>query len=181
LNVPAVVMEDTLHNTEDTVQSIASEEEDVDLEQGTVSPLECSICLEPFVTNEIVSWSTNPACSHAFHHECIKEWLLRRAGCPFCRNAILAVDCKGTRNFTEKELQKFIDQWRHRTLSTYFCLQEGLVVVNGPIKPASELSPAEKELMVPGVKLADLEAIRGGRGGNGSGDVIENTDCEASY
>lgn len=162
------ILEPSLHKDEDTVQLVTTDEstvdeEEKDREQCSVSPLECSICLEPFSCNEIVSWSTNVSCPHTFHHECIKEWLLRRAGCPFCRKPLLAIDCKGTSRFSEVDLEKFVDQWRYRMLSTYFCLQEGLVVLDDSVRENGQLSSIVKDLIVPRVKREDLEMRRGAR------------------
>jgi Ring finger domain len=53
---------------------------------------ECPICMEPFVAGEIVSWSPNIDCHHAFHHQCIKEWLVHHDSCPYCRTHYLLVD-----------------------------------------------------------------------------------------
>lgn len=43
---------------------------------------ECPICMEGLELNDAVSWSPNEKCSHVFHHECIKEWLLKHVECP---------------------------------------------------------------------------------------------------
>lgn len=61
---------------------------------------ECSICMEPFQVNQIVSWSSQSTgrCNHVFHHECIKEWLLRHTDCPCCRTTFLPVDCPYDKN-----------------------------------------------------------------------------------
>ena len=52
----------------------------------------CSICFSRFKPNQLVSWSCNPSCRHVYHHVCIKEWLLRKSDCPFCRQVILPLD-----------------------------------------------------------------------------------------
>jgi len=52
----------------------------------------CSICMEAFHVGESVSWSADPDCGHAFHHDCISEWLLRHKECPYCRCTFLPVD-----------------------------------------------------------------------------------------
>jgi hypothetical protein len=43
---------------------------------------ECPICMEGLELGDAVSWSPNEKCSHVFHHECIKEWLLKHVECP---------------------------------------------------------------------------------------------------
>ena len=45
----------------------------------------CDICLLEFETGEAVAWSPNPACNHAYHEDCITDWLLRKPTCPSCR------------------------------------------------------------------------------------------------
>jgi Ring finger domain len=53
---------------------------------------ECSICMESFTNDTIISWSPNDQCDHVFHHCCIKEWLLHHDTCPCCRTQFLLVD-----------------------------------------------------------------------------------------
>ena len=36
----------------------------------------CSICLSHFEMEEQVAWSSNTACTHVFHTECIQDWLM---------------------------------------------------------------------------------------------------------
>jgi hypothetical protein len=43
---------------------------------------ECPICMEGLELGDAVSWSPNEKCTHVFHHECIKEWLLKHVECP---------------------------------------------------------------------------------------------------
>lgn len=50
----------------------------------------CDICLEPYALNELLAWSRNVDCPHAFHRDCITSWLLRRATCPVCRKDYIA-------------------------------------------------------------------------------------------
>eukprot|EP00542_Grammatophora_oceanica_P020121 CAMPEP_0194030434 /NCGR_PEP_ID=MMETSP0009_2-20130614/3922_1 /TAXON_ID=210454 /ORGANISM="Grammatophora oceanica, Strain CCMP 410" /LENGTH=359 /DNA_ID=CAMNT_0038670381 /DNA_START=245 /DNA_END=1324 /DNA_ORIENTATION=- len=49
-------------------------------------PTTCDICLMDYEVGEQVAWSPNDACPHAFHTECITDWLLRNPTCPLCRN-----------------------------------------------------------------------------------------------
>jgi len=46
----------------------------------------CSICLLDFNDGDVVCWSKNPDCPHAFHRDCILSWLMRNNLCPCCRN-----------------------------------------------------------------------------------------------
>lgn len=36
----------------------------------------CAICLAEYEPNERVSWSSNQDCTHAFHEDCVVEWLV---------------------------------------------------------------------------------------------------------
>lgn len=39
-------------------------------------PIFCAICLAEYEPSERVSWSSNPDCTHAFHEDCVVEWLV---------------------------------------------------------------------------------------------------------
>lgn len=45
--------------------------------------LECAVCLSEFEDDERLRLL--PRCSHAFHPDCIGEWLARHVTCPVCR------------------------------------------------------------------------------------------------
>jgi hypothetical protein len=48
----------------------------------------CAICLGPYDVGEVVVWSSNAACKHAFHQECMVDWLCKMQDstpCPCCR------------------------------------------------------------------------------------------------
>ncbi|XAR72852.1 hypothetical protein NMG60_11019630 [Bertholletia excelsa] len=47
---------------------------------------ECAVCLLEFEENDYIR--TLPVCYHAFHVDCIDEWLKSHANCPLCRAAI---------------------------------------------------------------------------------------------
>jgi hypothetical protein len=54
-----------------------------DLEDsGIPSDDVCAICMEAM--NKYSSMKLPPPCSHHFHSDCIKNWLLTKATCPFC-------------------------------------------------------------------------------------------------
>ncbi|KAG8072466.1 hypothetical protein GUJ93_ZPchr0006g45121 [Zizania palustris] len=45
--------------------------------------LECAVCLSEFEDDETLRFL--PKCSHAFHPDCIGEWLASHVTCPVCR------------------------------------------------------------------------------------------------
>ena len=51
----------------------------------------CDICLLDFEIGEEVAWSTNAACTHSFHKDCIMDWLVRKPSCPSCRQNYLEI------------------------------------------------------------------------------------------
>jgi hypothetical protein len=59
-------------------------------ERETIST-SCAICIDEFVNGEKLTLL--PKCKHAFHPECIKEWLMERQGCcPLCKVDVLEAD-----------------------------------------------------------------------------------------
>ena len=95
---------------------------------GDTDQKECPICMEEFQVGDVVSWSSNVKCGHVFHHSCIREWLLRRIGCPYCRQIFLPVDRqRGT--LTRKQLQIMAQELSHRATTTYYCKQDGLITL----------------------------------------------------
>jgi hypothetical protein len=100
----------------------------------------CSICLERFKPGDKVSWSSGEECNHTFHHACIREWLLRKSACPYCREFVLPVDRPSaeelgrTPNLTHRRLpltkervQVCSVERAHRSTTSYFCVECGLV------------------------------------------------------
>ena len=58
----------------------------------------CAICLEAYRQNETVVWSSNIDCSHAFHQDCMLDYLMIKklkgkdtvvSPCPCCRQAFM--------------------------------------------------------------------------------------------
>jgi hypothetical protein len=50
----------------------------------------CPICLTVFENGDQVCQSNHPdSCSHVFHSECIKSWLIDHGECPMCREPFL--------------------------------------------------------------------------------------------
>lgn len=49
--------------------------------------IECVICLVEYEVGDEVIWSTRQSCPHAFHAECILQWLGKgKKRCPICRH-----------------------------------------------------------------------------------------------
>ena len=59
-----------------------------------VVPGGCAICLCPYEEGDLVSWSKEVACQHAFHQECIIPWLAKKdePKCPCCRQEFCVVE-----------------------------------------------------------------------------------------
>lgn len=137
-----------LTTSNDTAETILDEQE----------PHQCSICMESFEHNDLVSWSPSTECEHVFHHACIKTWLLHHECCPYCRVCLLSVDKrnidigqspaqsrgvslgirggnknKKRKNWGNDRLKELAVQRHQRILSTYFCLKEGLVTLEQPM------------------------------------------------
>lgn len=69
---------------------------------GSISAVECTICLENFKSGE--KCRSLPNCGHYFHVHCVDSWLLNTPICPICRNCI-AFDDSRTGTIPEKEEQ----------------------------------------------------------------------------
>eukprot|EP00979_Chaetoceros_neogracilis_P011977 scaffold3063_cov216-Chaetoceros_neogracile.AAC.1 len=65
----------------------------VDQSETLYSPKTCAICLEIYKVNDTICWSANEACHHAYHLDCMMDWLMENDECPLCReNYLAAVD-----------------------------------------------------------------------------------------
>lgn len=51
---------------------------------------DCAVCLLEFEDGDYLR--TLPLCSHAFHVDCIDEWLRSHATCPLCRAGVFCLD-----------------------------------------------------------------------------------------
>jgi hypothetical protein len=55
---------------------------------GRAVPNCCAVCLSGYSPGDTVVWSSNPSCTHAFHRECVVDWLIKmqpETPCPCCR------------------------------------------------------------------------------------------------
>ncbi|CAI9293290.1 unnamed protein product [Lactuca saligna] len=58
--------------------------------KGSKNGLECSVCLSAFEDIEILRLL--PKCKHAFHIDCIDQWLGKHSSCPLCRIKVIVDD-----------------------------------------------------------------------------------------
>ncbi|XP_060215677.1 E3 ubiquitin-protein ligase ATL42-like [Lycium barbarum] len=58
--------------------------------KGSKQGLECAVCLSKFEDIEILRLL--PMCKHAFHIDCIDQWLEKHSTCPLCRHKISSED-----------------------------------------------------------------------------------------
>ena len=60
--------------------------------QQRVIPNQCAICLCDYAKGDIAVFSSNTLCQHAFHRDCIVEWLVKMqegTPCPCCRQTFV--------------------------------------------------------------------------------------------
>ncbi|KDP33719.1 hypothetical protein JCGZ_07290 [Jatropha curcas] len=58
--------------------------------KGSKGGLECAVCLSKFEDVEVLRLL--PKCKHAFHINCVDQWLEKHSSCPLCRCKISAED-----------------------------------------------------------------------------------------
>lgn len=184
-DIPMLLLAESYETVE--TAEMNNSNETMDLERGVPQPHgaamataeedndnECPICMSPMIAGEIVSWSPNAACSHVYHHECIKEWLLHHVNCPFCRETFLLCDEKPKQKLTRARYNELAALRRQRLVTTYFCEHDGLVVLSEeaaavalPLDEKFRKSPGNKlvrhPLVASGVKKGELTKIRGSR------------------
>jgi len=76
-------------NVNQTFRRLNSNLNDESSSSEKYSPNSCSICLEPYKANEEICFSTNKACQHSFHLDCMVSWLMAHNDCPLCRQNYL--------------------------------------------------------------------------------------------
>jgi hypothetical protein len=54
----------------------------------------CAICLDVYKEGDVVAWSTEASCKHAFHSDCIIPWVAKKEEpkCPCCRQDFCKVE-----------------------------------------------------------------------------------------
>lgn len=63
----------------------------------------CIICLQAYQTGERITWSSNPACTHAFHTECIQAWIAPPRG---CRDGNTALHAQSAANNQQQQQER---------------------------------------------------------------------------
>jgi len=53
------------------------------------SPKSCPICIEKYKDLDDICWSRNKKCYHAYHLNCMTQWLMKHDNCPMCRQKFL--------------------------------------------------------------------------------------------
>ena len=63
-----------------------------DSKEPRVATGECAICLNTYMPGERIVWSSNEACAHVFHLQCMLKWSMNRdedVSCPCCRQIFI--------------------------------------------------------------------------------------------
>lgn len=93
--VPVATVE-SVDSTSKVVNPVPDKEPDIEIAEPDIEiPTEmnsscaaCSICIDDFEAGEKLT--KLPRCSHLFHRECLKPWLMERQGCcPLCKTAVI--------------------------------------------------------------------------------------------
>lgn len=80
----------------DAKQSESENRDDSKLNDYAEDDHACVICLDPFLPQDVVSWSRySTTCTHVFHSDCIRPWLEDRKQdeCPSCRSVLVCYEC----------------------------------------------------------------------------------------
>ncbi|KAF8671285.1 hypothetical protein HU200_049994 [Digitaria exilis] len=77
-------------------------------------PLAPVMCLQDFGADETLRAMP---CAHAFHYDCISQWLRRNASCPLCRHQLLLV-MPDDHDVKEEEEEQQHQGQRRRTTAT---------------------------------------------------------------
>ncbi|XP_022882451.1 E3 ubiquitin-protein ligase ATL42-like [Olea europaea var. sylvestris] len=76
--------------------------------KGWREGLECAVCLSKFEDIEILRLL--PKCKHAFHIDCVDQWLEKHSTCPLCRQKVSADDLS---EFTYSNSLRFL--WNNQS------------------------------------------------------------------
>ena len=74
----------------ETLRSIRSSLNTAIIDESSLyCPKSCSMCYDNYAKGDDIAWSKNEQCCHAFHTDCIMQWLMNHDDCPMCRNNYL--------------------------------------------------------------------------------------------
>lgn len=98
-------------------------------------PNECAICLTGYEKGETIVTSCNADCPHAFHQECIVEWLVKMqdgAPCPCCRRTFVELDAHipragGNNSNSNNNVQNAEELERQRQERRRRHIEEGII------------------------------------------------------
>ena len=98
-DLPVPTMENTHGNCPATIAASAGELNSPSSQSQPTEPEHrgissyCNICLLEYEVGDIVVWSRRPdGCHHAWHEDCLLDWLKRKPSCPNCRQIYFAVE-----------------------------------------------------------------------------------------
>ncbi|KAL1547665.1 RING-type E3 ubiquitin transferase [Salvia divinorum] len=96
---------------------------------GSRAGLECAVCLAKFDDADVLRLL--PKCKHAFHIDCIDQWLEKNFTCPLCRRHVTADDLSASLRFLhnpppvqDSNLELYIEREESRHGSSRFCIDE---------------------------------------------------------
>lgn len=75
-----------------TIDILVGEEIDLEKTSKVNTADACPICLVEYEEGDVLCWSQSGKCIHAFHKQCMVEWLLRNEECPLCRHNYLSLE-----------------------------------------------------------------------------------------
>jgi hypothetical protein len=96
---------------------------------------ECMICMDEMLPSSLVSWSSRKdGCGHAYHKDCIREWLLRHSECPYCRQVMLPIDEQYSEGMPPQRrnastVQRLTTERIQRQNTTHYCQIHGVIAV----------------------------------------------------
>jgi hypothetical protein len=130
---------------------------------------DCHICMEEFQVGDKVSWSASDSCNHAYHFQCIKEWLLKKKDCPYCRQTMLPVDDTFT------DIAQLAEAKTRKEELTFFCQKDGLIVM--PSSTTRTVSPPTS------IRATDVPAVdeEFGDGSFVAGIVVDDDDIDGQF
>jgi hypothetical protein len=102
-----------------------------DDESGAIKSDCCAICLVEYEDGDEISWSHNSSCGHAFHRDCIIEWLLTSDECPCCRRNYLLFSNENENEFTDDDVMDEMSPRVVRDQESH--LDRGLQLLSQPI------------------------------------------------